>query len=168
MLGQQSLQLEPVSVQAALYDTAQYLQRFAKLYNCQLELSTKGKCGLAMANPRALQAALTSLGYSFIGALSTEAKPQKIRLVAKANRQGISTGVLVESTTLGGNMLRQAKALYGQARQPLAEFTHGTGAGIFVADSLFDSMATRLKVVHGAKTSGLAATLLPSRQLALL
>lgn len=168
MLSQRQLILEPVSVTATLYDASQYLYKLGRLYNCELELNASSKLGLAMAHPEGLQAAITSLGYSFIQAIAGDGKPEKLQLIARTDKEGVRIGVLTESAQLGGSMLRQARSLYGQVRQPLAEFTHNTAAGIFVADSLFDQMSTQLRVVRGRKTSGLVATLLPSQQLALL
>lgn len=168
MLGQQILHLEPVSVSATMYDTAQYLNKVAKLYDCSIDLTISGKCGLVMAHPAGLQAALTSLAYSFINALGSSNKKSKIVLTAHKTKQGIITGVQTSDQELSANLMKQAKKLYGVARQPMADLTHSSGAGIMVANSLFDAMATNLRVVKTKANTGLAATLLPSQQLALL
>jgi hypothetical protein len=168
MLGQQTLHLEPVSLPATLYDTAQYLHKLARLYNCEVELSVSGKSGLVMAHPVALQAAFTSLGYSFINALGEEKETNQIFLIAQRSKQGVMAGIQTNNSVVGGKVLQQAKELYGVARQPLAELTHSSGAGIMVANSLFEAMAMQLKAVKGRSSSGLVVTLLPSQQLALL
>lgn len=172
MIGQQTLHLEPVSLSATLYDTAQYLYKLAKLYDCEVDLSVSGRFGLVMAHPAGLQAAMLSLGYSFINAISGLDAGKKhtaeITLVAKRNARGIATGIQTTNQELGSVFLQQAKQLYGVARQPMAELTHASGAGVLVANSLFDAMASELKVVKTRKSSGLVATLLPSQQLALL
>lgn len=169
MLGQQTLHLEPVSLNAVLYDTAQYLHKLAKLYNCEIELLVSGKVGLVMAHPKALQAALTSLGYSFINSINDQTNGKhQIILSATKNKHGIAAGIQTANHELGSQVLKQAKELYGVARQPIPDLTHGSGAGIMVASSLFDAMATHLKVVKTRANAGLAATLLPSQQLALL
>lgn len=170
MLGQQTLHLEPVSLSATLYDAAQYLYKLAKLYDCDVELSVKGKFGLVMAHPGALESAMMSLGYSFINAISGLEKKDSAQIIlsAKRGRQGVATGIYTSNQELGSALMQQAKALYGVARQPMAELTHASGAGVMVADSLFDAMASQLKVAKTRQTSGLVATLLPSQQLALL
>lgn len=168
MLGQQTLQLVPVSLSATLYDTAQYLYKLAKLYGCKIELSVQGKCGLVMAHPQALQSALTSLGYSFISATQTQDTSTEIILTAKSTKQGVTAAVYTNSSEVSGQLLQQAKELYGVARQPMAGLTHNSGAGVMVASSLFDAMASHLRVIKNRSTSGFAATLLPSQQLALL
>lgn len=167
MLGQQTLELEPVSLNAIMYDTAQYLYKVAKLYDCEIELSTSSRYGLVMANHQALQAALTSLGYSFINSMN-ESGASRIILMTGRNKYGIAAGVQTTDQEVGNNVLKQAKALYGVARQPLPSLTHASGAGFMVANSLFDAMATQLRVIKQRGNTGLAATLLPSQQLALL
>lgn len=169
MLGQQTLHLEPVSLRATLYDTAQYLYKLAKLYDCDVDLSVKGNFGLVMAHPAALQSAMVSLGYSFINAISGLDKSKaEIILSAKRGAHGITTGIYSSNRELSGSLMQQAKELYGVARQPMQEMTHASGAGVMVANSLFDAMATQLKVARTSKTTGLVASLLPSQQLALL
>lgn len=169
MLGQQALHLEPVALSATLYDTAQYLYKLAKLYDCKIDLVVSGKCGLVMAHPQALQSALTSLGYSFINAINDQSSGStQLLLTAQKTKQGIVAGIQTSNQEVGAKLLSQAKELYGVARQPIAGFTHANGAGILVANSLFDAMATHLRVVRGRNNAGLVATLLPSQQLALL
>lgn len=172
LVGQQTLQLEPVSLRAMLYDTTQYLQRLAKLYNCDIDLRVSGKFGLVMAHPGALQAALLGLGYSFINAVSgergTSRKRTRIVLTADRSKQGITTGIEIAKKDMSADAMQQAKALYGFARQPMREMTHASGAGVMVASSLFDAMASELRVKRSHNSSGLVATLLPSQQLALL
>ncbi len=167
LLGQQQLNLEPVSVSAAMYDTAQYLKNMAKLYDCNIDIDVRSKSGLVMAHPQGLQAALTSLAYTFINA-NTEGKKQRIVLSAHKTAHGIAAGVLTTNTELAKDSLNNARQLFGNARRPMGSFTHNNGAGIFVADSLFGAMSTSLKVTKQKSSAGLTALLLPSHQLALL
>lgn len=169
MIGQQTLHLSPVSVSAVMYDTAQYLHKIAKLYDCKIKLETPSKKGLVMAHPQALQAALTSLGYSFISSISSDTKKApSIILTAKNNGRGIIAGIQSSSLDLSTQLLSQSQDLYGHARQSAASLTHTSGAGVVIARSLFNAMAYQLKVFNSHGNSGLAATLLPSQQLALL
>ena len=123
MLGQQMLHLEPVSLSATLYDTAQYLHKLAKLYDCDIDLSVKGKFGLVMAHPGALQSAMMSLGYSFINAVSGLEKKGKAEIIlsAKRNQHGVATGIYTSNQEIGSTLMKQAKELYGVARQPMAQ-----------------------------------------------
>lgn len=165
LLGQQSLPLEPTSVTATMYDTSQYLHKLAKIYDCDIDVAVRGKCGLVMANAKGLQAALTSLAYAFIGSSMRSGK-QRIVLTATRQGQGIRAGVMtnasIEKTTLS-----KARMLYGKAHQPASSVTHKSGAGIYVADALFKSMESELQVVQQKSRSGLMATMLPSYQTAL-
>lgn len=167
LLGQQQLNLEPVSISASMYDTAQYLSDIAKLYDCDIDVAISGKAGLAMAHPQGLRAALISLAYSFISTDSTQHKKRVILHAGKTN-QGISAGVFTTNKQLPKESLSSARELFGVARQPISNLTHNHGAGIFVADSLFGFMSTSLKVTKQKTSAGLSAILLPSQQLALL
>ena len=166
LLGQQTLPLEPVSVSAAMQDTAQYLCKLARIYDCEIDVQVRGKCGLVMASTQGLQAALTSLVYTFIGS-HPERKRQRIVLTARRDGRAVVAGVMANNM-LEKNILADARQLYGRAHQPAATMTHKSGAGIYIADSLFRSMSTELQVFHHRKYAGLAATLLPSYQTTLL
>lgn len=164
--AQAELQLEPLSAAAVLQDVAHNLGQYAKQYDCQLELNISGRYSPIMANRQSLIAAYTLLGYSFIEAESSQVnRPGQVILAAHKSAKGLVTGVFSRQSLTTSDMLRRAKALYGTARQPLTTLSASAGAGIFVADSLLQSMATVLHPAHHHKLNGLAATLLPSQQL---
>ena len=167
--------LEPVSMSSTLYDVAQRLDGYAKAYDCQLELKLQGRSAPVMANRRALDAALTNLGYSFIEAAHHTLQSREdnrlhsnVTLVMRHNAQGLSAGMFSQLDGLSNELLKRARVLYGYARQPLSGFTSGSGAGVFVADALISSMDSRLKTSRYGELTGLAATFVPSRQLAMV
>ena len=165
MPAQKELQLEPVSVSAVLQDTAHRLNVLAKQYDCDLELSLSGKYGPVMANKQNLEAALTMLGYAFIEAQPADHKRRQVILAAHKSPKGLVTGIFGSQNELTSEMFRRAKALYGTAKQPLTSFSPVNGAGVFIADSLLQAMASGLHPARHNKFQGLAATLLPSYQL---
>lgn len=164
------LYLEPVSVAAVLSNAAHVLERMAKQYQCKLELHMSGRYEPVLANKAGLEAALTSLGYVFIEAQTINKNGNKpiIRLAAHRGKQGIVAGMFSDSEGLGTDMFRKAHQLYGSSRQSLPQLSAGAGAGVFIAESLFDSMSARLRVARHQKLMGLAATLAPSRQLSMI
>jgi len=165
-LSQMTLALEPVSLSAILHDTAEALRPIARQYNCELELSVAGKYGPVMAHRNGLQAALLSLGHVFIEAgRQPGVKKSRVTLAAHRTSGGIAAGVFSETAELTSATYQRARELYGRASQPLGELTAGSGAGVFVADSLLAAMAAPLRVASHQKISGLAATFIPSRQL---
>lgn len=168
--GQRDLELEPVTVSSVLYDAAQHLETLAHEYHCDLELSLSGKYGPVMAHRQGLEAALVSLGYVFIEASAQQESKSKpvLKLAAHKSRNGIVTGVFANIDGLSSSVYARAGALFGRARQPLGEVTAGSGAGVFVADSIFNAMSSNLRLTHHDKMVGLAATLLPSNQLSLV
>ena len=163
----EELKLEPLSIAEILNGTAHALDKVAKKYGCGLQLHLAGRYEPVMAHRAGLEAALTSLGQVFIEAAAAaegQAKPF-IKLAAHRSKVGIVAGMFTGAEGLSAEVYRRARGLYGQARQPLNQLTHGSGAGIFIADLLLSAMATRLRIAHHQKMTGLAATFMPSRQL---
>lgn len=165
---QPALVLEPVSLSSVLYDTAHQLDAFAKAHDCTLELQLQGKYGPVMARQEVVKKAVEALGYSFIEAASQQGSKTCVTLMARRTARGMSMGVYTETNTLSKALFKQAKQLKGIARQPLGGFSAGSGAGIFVADALFAWLDTPMHVAKHRSLSGLAATLIPSRQLSLV
>lgn len=165
-----TFELEPVAVSSMLYEAAHRLAGIASQYNCEIQLHLPGKYEPVMVHQDSFGAALTTLGYSFIEAQQFEEARQKpvVTLAAHRSRYGIVAGVYGEHEGLSTDMYRRAHALYGRARQPLPSLSASSGAGIFLADSLLGAMSTHLHVSHHKNLNGLAATLLPSRQLSLV
>jgi len=162
--------LEPVSIAAVLNDTAHELSKLASSYGCQLELHLSGRYEPIMANRAGLEAALTSLGFVFIEAVSASASEPKpvVKLAAHRGKQGIVAGTFAGNELLTADMYHRARRLHGRVRQPLTGLTSTAGAGVFIADSLLASMSTRLRIAHHQKLAGLAATFQPSKQLNLV
>lgn len=168
--AQDQLQLEPVSISAVMNDAAHSLSKIAKQYQCDLELHLAGKYEPIMAHRDGLEAAITSLGFVFIEAQSAQVHERQpvVKLAAHRSRHGIVAGTFADADDLGSDVYRRALGLYGRARQPLNQLTSATGAGVFVADSLLNSMSTRLRVARHQNLTGLAATFLPSKQMVLV
>lgn len=168
-LGQLELHFEPVSVASVLHDAAEKLEGIAREYKCVIDLDIGGKYGPVMADRKGLEAAVTSLGYSFIES-QAQHNVKKPRLVLAAHRsgKGIVTGAYGDHGELTSDMFRRAKLLKGNARQPLPPMGHGPSAGVFIADSLLHNMSGGLKVTRFHHLVGLAATLKSNPQLTLV
>lgn len=162
---QQELDLEPVSVSSLLYDTAQLLSPIARQHDCEIEVHLSGKYGPAMAHEKSLQAALMLLGYSLVEARTEESTTHRLVLAAHRSSKGLVTGLFDNQPGLSTDMFRRGRALYGHARQAMPSVVAGSGAGIFVADSLLKSMAAPLHLAKHHSLTGLATTLIPSKQL---
>lgn len=163
---QMSLELEPVPLSAVLYDVAHELTPLAKQRNTDIELVLAGKYGQVMAHPDGLRAALYGLGF----VLSEVVHPKKfrntLRIAAHRTRGGIVAGVYMDDI---GELLRTNK--FEQTTfvwQPFTNLTASSGAGIFIAETIFSAMQSRLRAGRFQKQQGLAATLQPSRQLELV
>lgn len=170
LAGLDQERLEPVSLSAILHKTAHRLHKLADIYHCDLELDLAGHYPPVMAHPAGLEAAITSLGSVFIEAQSA-ASPKKRSLVtlgAHKSRWGLVAGAYSSDTNFNAAAFRRAKNLYGQAHQPLNLSLPSAGAGVFIADALFASMSSQLRAARYHNLNGLAATLQPSQQLALI
>lgn len=166
--AQVSLQLEPVSISSVLADAAHQLSNLAKRYDYDLEVSLAGKYAPVMSHQPSLLAAITTLGYSFLETAWQSDTKHTLVLGAHRSPHGIVAGLFSPEANLSTDMFRRSRALYGTSRQPMQNTLASAGAGVFVADSLFASMATSLKVARHQNMTGLAATLLPSHQLQLI
>ncbi len=168
-LDRQFLELEPVTVSSVLYDAGNQLNSLAKSYGVGLELNISGKFGPVMAHREGLQAALVSLGSALIEALpALETKQLKLHLATHRCRYGVVAGLYADAEQLTSAVLKQGRSLHGKARQPLAGFSQGSGAGVFVADSLFEAMNLKLKVSRHRNLFGFGTVLQLNNQLELV
>jgi light-regulated signal transduction histidine kinase (bacteriophytochrome) len=165
-----NLALVPVSLSAVLHDAAHKMEKNFNGGICDIELHIAGKYGPIMAHPGGLSAALINLGQAFIEvqAQREQTKRPLIKLAAHRTRNGISAGLFSDIEGLNSDMFSRSKRIYGSSRQPLAQLSAHNGAGIFIADSLLETMSSGLRVAHHQKLTGLAATFSPSQQMALV
>jgi len=161
--SQTELTLEPVSVSSLLVDVAHELQGLAKVYGTELELHIAGKYQPVMAHPRGLRAALLSLGYTLLESYPLEQR--RLSLAVHRTPHGIVTGLYGNYEDLSSRHWRQALELQGRASQPFSAISSGSGAGIFVAQTILQAMTAQLRVGKHRNQHGLAATLQPSQQL---
>jgi hypothetical protein len=160
---------EPVTVSSVLYDVGTQLSPFAKAYDVKLNIQLGGKFGPVMTNRAALQAALTSLGYAFIEALPATDKPQlTLQLSAHRCRYGIVAGLYCDADHLSAKVLREGRELYGRVRQPLTTISPSAGAGVFVADSILQSLKSPLVSSRHRHLHGLGTILQANPQLQLI
>lgn len=164
---QAELALEPVSVSSLLTEVAHELSPFARRHEVQVEVSVAGRYEPVMAHRAGLKAALLSLGLSLVGA-QAEQGARRLSLATHRTPGGITAGLYGERPLLSTAEWRQALELCGRARQPLTGLTANGAAGVFVADTILQAMAARLRVGRHRNQYGLATTLQPSQQLRLV
>lgn len=166
---QQSLMLEPISINSVLYDAAIDVTSYAQMYGCEVETQLDGKFMPVMGNAMLLRAAFTSLAAALIESQSSSNEEgNTVTIATHKHGNTIVAGVFANQAGLTTDMFRRARALYGTARQPMVNSLPSAAAGVFVADSLFSSIASPLKVAKHNKLNGLATVLLPSQQLHLI
>lgn len=158
--------VEPVCVSAVLDETCHELAKTARQYGVELELHIQGKYEPVIAHRLALQTALVSLGQTLIEAVPAMGAPQqRLQVAAHRTKHGIVAGMYCDAEELTPHILRQAQELLGEAHQPFVSVSPGSGAGVFVADTILAGMSSHLRVGRFQRQPGFAVTLLPSRQL---
>lgn len=166
---QMSLELEPVSLSSVLYDVAHDLTPLAKQRNTDIELVLAGKYGQVMANTQGLVAAFYSLGSVLSEACAEENSRGRLRIAAHRSTRGVVAGMYLDGIPSLQTTIHGARKLrHSFTRQPFAKLTAGTGAGIFIADTILSCMDVRLRAGKFHGKHGMAATLQPSRQLQLI
>ncbi len=166
----EDVQLQSVSLSATLNDVAHSLQKLQSANSFDIELHIVGKYGPIMAHPAGLHAALMNIGKVLMTAQSEREITSRpvIKLTARRTPRGIAAGIFSTVDGLDAATFAKSRKLYGTAAQPLSQLTSENGAGIFIADSLLQTMSSSLRVSHYKKLSGLAATFMPSQQLTLV
>lgn len=165
--NQSELPLEAVSVSYAMADTAQELYRYAKQMQVSLEISVEGRYGPVMANPKGIKAAMLSLGCALVESANSNNSKSHLTLAVHRAGGGIVAGMYGATGQLSPAQWRAGQELQGSAAQPIHTL-HGSGAGLFVADSILQAMGSQLEVGRHGKQNGLRATFTPSQQLALI
>jgi hypothetical protein len=160
---QATLSLEPVSVSSTLVEIAHELDGFARQYDARLELRIAGKYEPVMAHRAGLKSALLALGYALLESYPLTGR--QLTLAVHRTPHGIVTGLYGDYEQLSAAHWRKALELQGKAPQPFSALCKGSGAGIFVAETILQAMSTRLRVGRHQKQQGLATTLQASQQL---
>ena len=164
------LEIEPVPLSAVLYDVAQELAPLARQRNTSIELHLQGKYGQVMANRHGMIAALYSLGAVLSEVTASPRKiPAVLRIAAHRTPHGIVSGIYIDGVKSFGASIRRATTLHGNnARSSFTALNASASASVFIADSIFSAMETRLRVSNFRGNAGLAVTLQPSTQLQLV
>jgi len=162
------LQLEQITVSSLLYDAAQILEPFARQYGVKLELDPGPRMQPVLADRTVLQSAMVSLGQVFVQSQAEHDEPAPVQFSAHRGRYGVVAGLYSSLPRLGTDSLHRARSFKGRVHEPLAQLVSGPAAGVFVAESLLQTLATRLHVARYRNLTGLAATLEPSAQLQLI
>lgn len=166
-IGQQELPLEPIAVQAVVYDCNQYFSKLARLQGVETSLNFQRGIGLVMANSRALAAVMTSLAYSFLYN-NEPTKRQPLVFTLRRSQRGVDVGLFSSQCNISAAGLQKLRELKGVARQLSPDFAHGSSAGVLIADRLCSRMNIELRTSQLHKMPGLTFSLMPSRQLSLV
>jgi hypothetical protein len=163
------LNLESVSVSSILYDTGQQLDALAKSYGVNLELGITGRFAPVRAHRQGLQAALVSLGAALIEGLPAQDNSRfKLTMATHRSRYGIVAGLYADTRQLSKDALSRGRRLQATSRQPLLNLSHTSGAGVFVADTILNSMGLHLIASRHHRLYGLGTVLQSNRQLHLV
>ena len=160
--------LEPLAVGNILESIAHQLSPYAKQYGTTIEVDVQGKFPPVLVDSNSLNVALGTLASSLIRTQAAQTQQKSYRLVLGAHNSGdglVAAGVFSDAQGLSDKTLRAARALVGQARQPLPGLPPGAASGILIADMLCDSLWQPLRASAHRHMSGLATALPTSKQL---
>ncbi len=165
---QQVLDLEPLSIGSVLNDTAHQLSGIAAEYGVDIEILIHGKQRLIMGNLKGIKAAFLNIGSTLIATQPQTDHRSSIVLASYPYGSEMVAGIYGDQSLISPKIWERGLGLYGRARQPIQSLSATNGAGLFVADTIFRAMSTRLRPSHHQRKSGLAANLSLSRQLRLV
>jgi hypothetical protein len=163
-----NLPLVPLSIGAVLEDVAHHVSMYAKQYSTSIEVDVAGRLAPVLAHQPSLFAALEVLSTSLVRAQAAQGQAPDYKLILGAHRTAdnvISAGVFSNVHGLSDRTLRAARALTGQARQPLAAVPPGAASGVLIADMLCSALWQPLRSAAHRNMGGLATTIPSTRQL---
>ena len=160
--------VEPVAISSLFYDTVQQLMPLAKQYGVELRLDDLTRLQPVVGDAQILRAVLMSLGQIFVLAAAESDTPVQVRFAAHRSRYGIVAGIYTPASELSVDAFRRAKKLYATTSQPLSRLVSGPATGVFVADTLLQSLSAKLHVARYRHLTGLAMTLPMCKQLQLV
>lgn len=158
---------ETFLVSTVLNNSAQYLENLAKMYGVDLKILVENKTTPVMGNRIILESAILSVGMSLVEAVATNAKPT-LYFATHRSRHGVVAGIYTEDIKISAKLLKEGRKYKGKSSQPLQNLLYSSGAGIFIADNLFNSLKLNMLVSKHKNLYGLGAILNCSQQLKLV
>lgn len=164
---QLELVLEPVSLSALFTDIAHFIEPIAKQYHCDVRVQLSGKYEPVIASRQAISHALKSVSYVLIEAAGSSGKRDKVvTLGAYRTKHGLVGGSFSNIEGVSQGAFKRAKQLAGSAAQPFSSALAGSGAGLFIAETLCSAQELELKVLRHQKAIGFGVSFATSNQLA--
>jgi hypothetical protein len=163
-----NLPLETIAVGSVLEDVAHRVSPYAKQFDTDLRIDIQGRFAPVIAHAPSLATALEVLSASLIAAQAAQSQRKRYQLVLGAHRSAdgfVMAGAFSDVEGLSDYSLRAARALVGQARQPITQLPPGSISGILVADMLCAALWQPLKSSAHRSYNGLATGLPLSSQL---
>jgi len=165
--GQVQLPMEPVGVGSVIYDMVQEMRPLAKKDNVEVgfEISDAN----VMTNPDGLKTAVWCLSQIAISQCSKEPhKPSFVDIKARRFKDYVRVAIFGSDMKLKSEYLPRAKARQGQAHQAMSITSSDSGIRLAIADSICESLGTKLMAVKGKDRNGIGFNLLKSRQMELV
>ncbi|MCL5112884.1 MAG: hypothetical protein M1554_00150 [Patescibacteria group bacterium] len=158
---------ETFLVSSVLYNSVQYLESLAKMYGVDLKILIDNKSAPVTGNRIILETAILSLGMSLVEAVALNSKPI-LYFATHKSRYGVVAGVYTDEIKISSKLLREGRKFKGKSSQPLQSMLYSPGAGIFIADNLFNSLKLNILISKHKNLYGLGTILSCSKQLTLV
>jgi hypothetical protein len=161
---QVALVLEPVHVGSALSIVAQEMRALSIEFGCETEVFIQSGMATADVDGSVLRSGIESLWQAVLG--MTE-RPSPLSWHVYRTAKGIRLVVVNNSLDLSKVNLSRSSTHAGNSRQPFAGIA-GPATDLVTAKGLFTLIGSQLTKVTKEGQQGLAVTLRPSAQLALI
>jgi hypothetical protein len=159
-----SLALEPVHVGSTITDVAHELRPLSIEFGCETEVFIQSGMATVDVDRSLLKSGLESLWQAVLG--MTE-RPSPLSWHVYRTSQGIRIAVVNSSLDLSRVSLSRSGVHAGKTKQPFMGIA-GPATDLVTARGLFDIIGCSLSKVTKDGQQGLAVTLRPSAQLALV
>lgn len=163
-----NMSYEPSAIGAILDEVAHRITPLAKQYDTEVRVDVQGRLTPVLAHKPSIVTTLEVLSSSLIRAQAAQSEQPIYHLVLGAHRDKpgvVSAGAFSDVHGISRRSLRMARALVGQARQPLPAIPPGAASGILVADTLCAALWQPLYTAAHRNFSGLATNLPTASQL---
>lgn len=160
-------QATQIGLTAVMHHVTEQLRHIAKEHQIALQLRIPGRYAPVLSDRALLASGLSALGLAFIEAAQQKENAEVVFGVHKS-RWGLVAGVYSKDVSIRSDAFRRQQKIKGTARQLLPTSSHSPMSGVAVANALFSKLAVRLRPSQHKGMDGLAVTLTPSPQLALL
>ncbi len=159
-----SLELEPVNVADAIYQSRMDVIDYAKSIGIEIEVACSRNLPLAYAHRLGLRRVLFNL---MDNAIRYSPSRQPVRVSARRENNQVRVSVRDRGVGINKNDYKKIFTMFGTGATPSPATPNSSGLGLYIASELSRSMGSKLKVVSSKRGSNFILRLPLAKQLSL-